>query len=192
MPLIRIQHYPGVAKSPFIASEDIAHLAVVEISPFGSQWVALGSDNVSGHIAGVAWGSQSGAVSGKVIEVVHAGVVSGVMCASSINAGDRVTAVSGGRIAAYNVITPAGVISGYVPINIGSGGHPLSGVAAEVVITGGDTPLRWVSGAASGLTGAQFSSGVFTGTAFITGRVLGKALASGTLNSGIPLLVELA
>ncbi|GAI45831.1 unnamed protein product, partial [marine sediment metagenome] len=122
MPLLRIEHYPGV-RQIFIASEAISHLAVVEISPFGPQYVKSGVSGISGRVAGVLYGAVTSALgSGKICRVVTQGIVSGVVCASSINAGDRVTLASGGRIAAFNTITPAGAISGYVPINLASGG----------------------------------------------------------------------
>ena len=89
MPLLRIQSYPSF-RQIFIASEVISHLAVVEISSAGPQYVKSGVSGVSGRVAGVLYGAVTSALgSGKVCRVVTQGIVSGVVCASSINAGDR-------------------------------------------------------------------------------------------------------
>lgn len=163
MPLLRIEHYPGV-KQVFIASEAISHLAVVEISPAGPQYVKSGVFGTSGGVAGVLYGAVTSALSsGKICRVVTQGIVSGVVCASSINAGDRVTLASGGRIAAFNTITV-----------LGAGGGLVSGLqAASGIISGWATTL-------------------VSGTPFNTAQVLGKALASGGgAGSGIPVLVTL-
>lgn len=132
MPLIRIVHYPG-SRQAFIASEEISHLAVVEISAVGPNYAALGSVNTSGRVCGVAWGAQSGAVSGKVMRVLTQGIASGVVCASSINAGQRVMAVSGGRINVFSLT------SGLQPV--------LSGAAASIL------PLPLGKALASGTKG---------------------------------------
>jgi hypothetical protein len=68
------------------------------------------------------------------------------------------------------------------------------------VLLSGNT-LLWAGGAASGITGVQapqfssgqiagpISSGSFVGIAFNTGRVLGRALTSGGIGSGIQMYV---
>ncbi|MBA7608863.1 hypothetical protein ES703_16047 [subsurface metagenome] len=169
MPLLKIQSYPGV-RQVFIASEDISHLAVVEISSAGPQYVKSGVSGVSGRVAGVLYGAVTSALgSGKVCRVVTQGIVSGVVCASSIEAGDRVTLASGGRIAAFNTITPL--------IDL------LSGTMASGAVGVDGQALVGTSGLISGVTGIR---------AINTAQVLGKALASGGgAGSGIPILVTL-
>lgn len=185
MPLVRIQHYPTTTQV-LIASENISHLAVLELSPAGMNYCRVGAANPE-LVCGVAWGAVSGKTSGQVVRVVTAGFVSGLVCASNINAGDRVMLASGGRITTLNSITPAGAVSGFVPINLVSGGFASGGVGIGAGPALGNSSGNIISG----LTGAVFSSGLFAGTAFNTGRVLGKALASGLGLSAIPVLVTL-
>ncbi len=166
---IRIQHYPHTGQV-FIASEDISHLRVIAIHEAGPRYVELGRNADQAKVCGVAFGSVS---SGGIVRAVTQGIVSGVICALAVNAGDRVTCASAGYITPLNSITPAGTI------NLVSGV-----VGGNVTVQGSDTALGWTSGLASGITG-------FAGTAFNTARVLGKALASGGAGSGIPLLVTL-
>lgn len=163
MALLKIQSYPGF-RQIFIASEAISHLAVVEISSAGPRYVKSGVSGVSGRVVGVLYGAMTSALgSGKVCRVVTQGIVSGVVCASLINAGDRVTLASGGRIAALNDITV-----------LGAGGGLVSGI-------------QTASGIISG-----YATTIVSGTPFNTGQTLGKALASGGgLGSGIPILITL-
>lgn len=168
MPLLKIQKYPGF-RQVFIAGEAISHLAVVEISSYGPQYVKSGISGVSGRVAGVLYGAVTSALgSGKVCRVVTQGIVSGVVCADVIEAGDRVTLASGGRIEAFNTITPL--------IDL------LSGTIASGAVGVDEKGLVGTSGLISGVTGIR---------AINTAQVLGKALASGGLGSGIPILITL-
>jgi hypothetical protein len=124
MPLIKIEHEPN-QKISVIAAEEIAHLAVVDVSPVGSNYVALGSDTNPQRVAGVAWGSQSGSVSGKMMRVVGGGWVSGLVCGVAVNAGDRLQAASGGRVQpatrmglTSGIQTASGIVSGSVTVTI--------------------------------------------------------------------------
>jgi len=188
MPLLRIQHYPGI-KQVFIAAEYIADLATVELVTTGSgRRVALGTTGHEQLAAGVARGEVS---SGGIVYVITDGIVSGVKAIQDINAGNRLTIATSGRVTSLNDITPTGAISGYVPaptINLISGG----GASGGIVV---DSALAGTSGALTGVTGVQapqFGSGSFVGAAFNTGRVIGKALTSGLSGFGIQMLVNLA
>lgn len=167
MPLIRIQRYPG-NRQVFIAAEEISHLATVEVSMLGAQHVRLGSDTSPERAAGVAWGARSGAISGKVIRVVTNAIVSGVICAVAVKCGDRLTLASGGRVTPLNTIVTSGqaLVSGLVAS--GAGGM-LSG--------------NW------SFSGFVVSGCAYVSGSFITGRDLGKALASGAALAGIPMMV---
>lgn len=182
MPLIRIQSYPGV-RQVFIAAEDISHLAVIACSSEGIRRVALGTNAKQAEVCGVAYGAVSGVISGKVIRAVTHGIVSGLICAVKVSAGDRVTCASAGKIAPLNTISPT--ISGFATLHLISG---LVGGEVTVQATPGGA-LGWTSGIASGLTGIQFSSGKVT--PFDTAKILGKALTSGAIGAGIPVLVTL-
>ena len=65
----------------------------------------------------------------------------------------------------------------------------LSGVAG--FLGNSYTPAGVVSGAISQITPAGAVSGAFLGTAFNTGRILGRALTSGGMGSGIRALISL-
>lgn len=182
MPLIKIQTYPGM-RQVFIAAEDISHLAVIAYSDKGIRRVAPGTNAKQAEVCGVAYGSVSGAVSGKILRAVTHGIVSGLICAIAVDAGDRVACASAGKIAPLNTVSP--IVSASITLNLISGS-----VGGEVSVQ--TTPagvLGWTSGLASGLTGMQFSSGKLE--PFDTARILGKALTSGAIGAGIPVLVTL-
>lgn len=174
MPLIRIQSYPG-NRQVFIASEAISHLATVVYSPAGARYVEAGEEASQERVAGVLYGAVTSALgSGGICRVVTKGIVSGVMCAVTVQAGDRLVCASTGHIQPLNAILPTAA-SGAIYLAIGSG--LLSGI-----FSGFQGPL---SGAAIVASGADM------GTIFNTGRVFAKALASGGAGSGIPILVTL-
>lgn len=183
MPLIRIVHYPGV-RQVFIASEEISHLATICYSAAGPNYVALGTNAEQAKVCGVAYGAVSGVVSGKNVRAVINGIVSGVICAVAVNAGDRVAVASAGKISPLNTIQPK--VSGFIPT--GSRGL-ISGVlgATHNILSGFAGGI--LSGSTSITTASVFSSGL--AEALNTARVLGKALASGAANAGIPVLVTL-
>ncbi len=181
MTVITIRHQPN-SDTIFIAAAEIPNLAVVEISPAGSQYVAIGTNTTPERAVGVANGPISGSTSGKPIQIITMGIVSGVVCASSINAGDRVQVVSGGRIAAYNALAPTASLSGIINMNLQSGGILSGGVSIGV------GNLVNASGIISGLNaGLYLNSGQL-----LTAKVVGKALASGGgAGSGIPIFVSI-
>lgn len=172
MPLLRIQHQQGI-KHVFIAGEGIADLATVELLPGARQvrMAATGNEHLG---AGVARGAVA---SGELVRVIAQGIVSGVKTAAAVQAGDRLTIATSGCVTPLNSITPAGAVSGYIPA--GATGLTSGEQAASGIISGFTTIN----------TPSVFSSGAFAGTAFLTGRVLGKALTSGLLGSGIQMLV---
>jgi hypothetical protein len=172
MPLLIIENQP-TTKQAFIASENVSHLAVVEISPAGPGYCRLGTE-LSAQGVGVAWGANSGLSSGKVVQVVTTGsIVSGVICASSINAGDRLAVASGGRVTPLNSMN----MSARVVANL------LSGAGGTVHVD--SSALSYSSGIISGVGGFMFTSG----TTYNTGRLFGKALTSGATNAGIMVFV---
>lgn len=183
MPLLKIQSYPGV-REIFIASEAISDLATVELVVGPGRRVAMGSTTRQELAAGVARG---GVVSGALIRVVTHGIVSGVKTDQDVNAGDRLAIATSGMVTPFNTITPEGNVSGYVPINLASGG----GLSGMIGVGDGPALVITSGGSRSGVTGAQFSSGALAGTAFNTGRVVGKALTSGLSGLGIQVLVSL-
>ena len=202
MALLRIQQEQGV-KHIFIASDNISDLATVELLPGTARYVAMGSTTNPHLAAGVARGS---ATSGELVRVITQGFVSGVVCAAAVQAGDRLTIAISGRVTPLNSITPAGAISGYITGAI-SGFVPaptinlLSGTIASGAVVVGAAGLATLSGAVTGVVGVQspqfssggfagnFNSGGFTGTAFNTGRLLGRALTSGGIGSGIQAFI---
>ena len=165
MPLLRIQSYPGF-RQIFIASEAISHLAVVAINETGPRYVEVGTNADQALVCGVLYGEVTSSLgSGKICRVVTHGIVSGVAIATDVNAGDRVTCASAGKITPINTIQPAGLVSGI----LGSGHNIMSGLGDGII------------------------SGYATASALHTARVLGKALASGFILSGhtVPVLVTL-
>lgn len=162
MPLLKIQSYPGF-RQIFIAGEGIADLASVELLP-GERQVKMGAGGDEHLAAGVARGS---AVSGALVRVVTEGIVSGVKTAQAVEAGDRLTIATSGVVTPLNTITPAG--------SLGGGGLVSGEQAASGIISGY----------------ATITSGTFTGTAYNTARVIGKALTSGLSGLGIQMLVSL-
>lgn len=200
MPLLKIQSYPGV-KEIFIASEAISDLATVELVVGPGRRVAMGSTTRQELAAGVARGA---AVSGAIVRVVTHGIVSGVKADQDVNAGDRLAIATSGMVTPFNTITPegnvsgniTGAISGYVPINLASGG----GLSGMIGVGDGPALVITSGGSRSGVTGVQFcsgglaatfGSGLLVGTAFNTGRVVGKALTSGLSGVGIQMIVSL-
>ena len=204
MPLVKIQTTARGQKLIYVAEETISDLATVCIGT-ESEKIVEGTTAKQPQVAGVAIGQIA---SGSLGPVLTQGIVSGLICGIAVNQGDRVTclnnpALSGaglasgpGLIGPFNTITPAGAISGYVP-NISGWINLISGGVASGNVTVGVGFLASTSGLVSGLGGVDiitqpiFSSGFFVGTAFNTARVLGKALASGGVGSGIPVLVAL-
>lgn len=185
MPLIRIQKDRGI-KHIFIASDNIADLAALELVP-GERQVGMGATGNEHLAAGVSRGSAN---SGKLVRVITQGIISGVKTAQDVEAGDRLTIAVSGFVTPLNTITPVGAISGYIP----SGATGLiSGISASGMIASGTWGFSGfiASGFATISTPSIFSSGAFTGTAFNTGRVLGRALTSGLSGLGIQMLVSL-
>jgi hypothetical protein len=182
MPLLRIYRQPNF-QQVFIASEAISDLATIEISTVGARYVQQARDTNPERAVGVARGGVS---SGQLVRAVVEGIVSGVICAAAVNAGDRLMIASGGKVTPLNTITPAGAVSGYAPINLISGGVGSGNVTVGIGALGN------TSGILSGLGGVVFSSGLFAGTAFNTTRVMGKALTSAGVGSGLIMYVGMA
>lgn len=170
MPLLRIQRYPGV-RQVFIASEEIGHLATIAISDVGPRYAKLGENADQALVCGVAYGAVSGQVSGKPFKAVTLGIVSGVALAADVNAGDRVTCASAGKITPLNTITPAGAISGYVT-GVISGYIPAgatglaSGVQAGVQVSG------YIPAGATGFLSGQYHAAV-SGNGWASGFLSG-------------------
>lgn len=175
MPLVRIQRDRGT-KQIFIAANNIGDLATVEIvaGTAGQAQVQMGADGDEHLAAGVSRGS---ATSGQLVRVITGGIVSGVKTNQAVQAGDRLAIATSGMVTPFNTITPAGAVSGYIPAGA-------TGIVSGIQVASGD-----ISGLATIDTPSQFSSGSFAGTAFNTGRVVGKALTSGLSGLGIQMLV---
>lgn len=159
MPLIKVEKERGI-KHVFIAAEGIADLASVEIVS-GSAGEAQVKMGTTGdeHLAA---GISRGAVnSGALVRVITQGIVSGVKTAQAVQAGDRLTIATSGVVTPFKTITPEGVL-----------------VLASGIL----------SGVASGFQGS-LSGAAITGTAFNTGRLLGRALTSGLSGYGIQMIV---
>jgi hypothetical protein len=167
MPLLRIYRQPGL-KQVFIASEAISDLATIEISTVGPEYVQQARDTNPEWAVGVARGSVA---SGGLVRAIVEGIVSGVICAAAVNAGDRLMIASGGMVTPLNTITAAGLFSGI-------GGGVVSGIMAA-------------SGIISGYATVNLS-GYATMTAFNTTRVIGKALTSAGAGSGLIMFVGIA
>ena len=227
MAIIKVMAYPGQI-AVIQSVEGISNLHAVMISPPG---VAEATSGQGWRGLGIARGTV---VSGQLARVMTHGMISGVICAVAVQAGDRLMAegntsgpglASGpGLVTPFNTITPVGAISGYVTgvisgyIDAAISGYvpaPKMDLASGLVggaltVQASDGALGWVSGLASGLTGIRapqfssgsiaaqftsgsiasiFNSGLFVGTAFNTGRVLGRALTSGGIGSGIQMYV---
>ena len=175
MPLLKIQSYPGF-KQVFIAGEGIADLATVELLP-GERQVRMGHTGNEHLAAGVARGEVA---SGALVRVVTQGIVSGVKTAldAEVLAGDRLTIATSGVVVPLNTIAPYAA-SGNIYGTLASGSVRVSFVSGEALLSG------VVSGSAF-----IVASGAPLGTAFNTGRVLGKALTSGGSGTGIQMLVH--
>jgi hypothetical protein len=169
MAIIKVTAYPGHI-AVLQAVEGINDLHAVMISPLGG--VAEATSGQGWRGVGIARGTV---LSGQLARVMTHGIISGVICAAAVQAGDRLTAegntsgpglASGpGLVTPFNTITPAGSLGG------------------NSLVSG----LQAASGIISGI--ATIVSGTFTGTAFNTGRVLGRALTSGGVGSGIQMYV---
>jgi len=174
MPLIRIQRDQGV-KHVFIAGAYIADLASLELVA-GERQVMMG---VTGHEHLAAGVSRGSSVSGALVRVITQGIISGVKIASgyTVAYGDRLMLATSGAVRPLNTITPAGAISGYIPAGAAGlfSGLIASGLGSGI-LSGLRIPLSGYVGIA---TPSIFSSGALAGTAFNTGRVLGRALTSG-------------
>lgn len=173
MSLLRIQSYPGV-RQIFIAGEGIADLATVELLP-GERQVKMGATGDEHLAAGIARGTV---VSGGLARVITQGIVSGVKTADRVDAGDRLTIATSGRVVPLNTIQPTAV-SGAI-------GALISGVVASGLWSGLASGLQPVL---SGYT-TLVLSGQLTGMAFNTGRLVGRALTSGLSGFGIQMLVS--
>lgn len=118
MSFLSIRHQQNQIRS-FVAANEIGNLIVVETSPFGSNYVRVATQ-YSPNVIGVSYGSLSnGTQSGQRLDVVVQGVLSGVVFASGVNPGDRVAAMSGGRIVAVNTVLAGGTGSGNTRIAFG-------------------------------------------------------------------------
>jgi len=170
MALLKIKNQ-GNIKQVFVAAMTISDLATVELSPGAAsalRQVTMGSDSNPHLAAGVARGGVS---SGDLVHILTHGFASGVVVATSaVQAGDRLQIATSGRVNPFNTITPAGY-------PLVSGGGLVSGLQAA-------------SGIISGYATVNIS-GAFVGTAYNTGRVLGRALTSGGSGIGIQVLVTL-
>jgi len=209
MPLIRIKSSPGRVDEIFIAAEPIGHLASVYICSPGNREVKEGTTTNQAQRGGVSIG---GAVSGALCRVVTHGIVSGVVCASSVVPGDRLTianhtgtgmasgtlASGAGKVTPFNSITPAGTItriSGSLVLT--SGALISGGVSGHVGLMGKNliNPGGMLSGVGggllSGIGGFLGEVPILTGTAFNTGRVLGVGLQSGGIAAPIKMLVDM-
>jgi len=183
----------------FVAEEPIGTLASVYLSD--DKKVKEGVTAFQERARGVV---LAAVLSGNLARVVTHGIISGLICASSINAGDRVAIanssgyahasglVSGhGMITPFNTITPSGSltrVSGFITLVSGSLVGASGFYSGFIGIDG--TSLFGHGGLISGVTGFTGEAPTFTGTAFNTGRVLGMALQSGGFGSGIRVLVD--
>ncbi len=187
----KIQSYPG-ARQVFVATEEVSHLCAVAIvySADGINRVELDEEATQEKGAGIAYGAQSGQVSGQLVRVVTQGIISGVILGVDCLVGDRLMIASAGRLMPLNTITPAGAVSAYIPITGMSllSGQIASGVLNEALLSG---LAQNISGYATLTSAPVFSSGSLVGTSFNTARVLAKALNSGSAGVGIPVLVTL-
>lgn len=138
MPLLRIQKYPGF-KQVLQAGEGIADLATIELVPGGT--VKMGKTGDEQLAAGVALGAV---VSGELVRFVTQGIVSGVKTGEAVQAGDRLTVATSGRVVPlnYGLILASGLLSG-----LASG---LQGPMSGSVLTGRVLGRALTSGA-SGL-----------------------------------------
>ncbi|MBA7671406.1 hypothetical protein ES703_79564 [subsurface metagenome] len=175
MPLLKIQSYPGF-KEIFIASDTISDLATVELVVGPGRRVAMGSTTNQHLAAGVARGAV---VSGALVRVVTHGIVSGVLTDRDVNAGDRLAIAISGVVTPLNTIAPYAA-SGSIYGTLASGSVRVPFVSGESLLSG------VVSGSAF-----IVASGALLGTAFNTGRVVGKALTSGESGLGIQMMVTL-
>lgn len=195
MAIIRVK--PTRVEEIFISEEPIGHLATVYIS--GDRRVREGETPYQERGVGAV---VAQVLSGKLTRVVTHGIVSGLICASAINAGDRVTIASTsgtgltsglasgkGKITPFNTITPDGSIS-----RVSGFLRAISGTFTSAAISGmlgiDGTSLALHQRLLSGIDGFQGAAPTFTGTAYNTGRVLGRALQSGGCGSGIQVMVD--
>jgi hypothetical protein len=184
MAIIKVAAYPGQVVV-LQAVEGISNLHTVMFSPIGGVTGVAEAVSGSEHLAiGVARGTVQ---SGKLARIVTEGFVSGVICGAAVQAGDRLTITSltsgpalgsgAGLVMPFNTITPAGLVAGTA---VGT----ISGVltSANMMLSG------FAGGIISGYA-SDTISGSLTGIAFNTGRVLGRALTSGVVGSGIQMYV---
>lgn len=181
----------------FISEEPISNLCVVALGTTGRS-VKIGSSDNQELIAGIAVGGA--ALSGKPVRVVTHGIVSGVICGALVSAGDRVTctnvtsggglASGAGKITPINTITPAGTVARVSGSIFLTSGLLLSGALYSGFVGVGGAALIHTA-LISGVDGFRGEIPAFTGTAFNTQKVLGKALDHGGIGSGIRVLVAL-
>lgn len=176
-----------------ISEEPVSKLATVYIS--AGQRIKEGT--TANREAGVGV-VLSAVASGKIARVVTHGIVSGVICISSVLPGDRLAcansdgpglASGAGKVVPVNTITPTGTVAA-PKINLITGALQSGNAGLALMVSGADSALQFPGGAASGITGVQIPA--FTGSGFYTARVIGKALTSGGFGSGIVMLVSLA
>ena len=121
--------------------------------------------------------------------ITPTGVISGYISAVSGSVAaisGYITAVSGW----VNLISGVGDnLVGITGTSLSVSGVLLSGLAGVEII--GQPGFRSGAGLITIDSQPGFQSGGFVGTAFLTARVLGKALASGGMGSGIPILVTI-
>ncbi len=194
MALIKVR--PTRTVEAFISEEPIGGLAVVCIST-GGRSVKEGTSTTQELVVGVA---PAVVASGVRCPVITHGIVSGVICGAVVSAGDRVTctnltsggglASGAGKVTPINTITPAGSVARVSGSMLLTSGALLSGVTSGYVGVMG-AALITPGGLVSGITGFLGEIPPFTGTAFNTARVVGKALDNGGIGSGIRLLVDI-
>ncbi len=164
--LYRIQKYPGRVEV-MVAGEALSDLHTVEVTALGNA-AAVQEGRTATLIEGM--GVVRGTVaSGAIARVQTAGRISGLICATAINAGDRVAVAnltSGPGLASGN-----GLVQSLNSILLSGNAYGVvSGIqTASGLISGGTSPL--VSGS------------------LLTGGVIGKALTSGGIGSGIQVLL---
>lgn len=172
---------PARQTDVFISEEPIGHLAVVYLS--AGRAVKEGTSTTQHLVAGVNIG---GALSGKPVRVVGAGIVSGVICAASVAVGDRLTCANvtsgGGLASGAGKVTPLNNVrvSGSILLASGLMTNTSGLISGHVGVQG--LSLINPGGLISGITG-------FLGESFNVGRIVGKALDAGNMGSGIRMLV---
>lgn len=192
MPLVRVRVSATGEKDVYVAGEAISHLATIMIGTGSPRQVVKATSAGILKQAGVAIGTV---VSGALVYAVTKGFVSGLICALAVQMGDRIVAAnktSGpGLASGPGLVIPATpTISGWIPSISGFLDFTSGAMAAGQIGIDG-TALSRASGLLSGVTGFRVvSQPVFSSGEVVP--VLGKALTSGGVGSGIQAVLLLS